>query len=182
MKHALEIRIPPSGNHRNQDRIIIGPGEPNKRGHVCPRCSAKLQARTQTFPTAEYKKFRSETVEAILAKYSKGQFMEPVVVYVWIMGGRGFRENRDWDNTLKCIGDSLVDSGILPIPTGPDLASGNEREGADDVRGIKGWRTYYFTRKEHVDLTKGAAGKADDINARIFVQIIEASTVQPFAL
>lgn len=168
----------PSGNHRNQQRVLVKPAA--KNGQRCPFCKRALQLLVHTFPTEDYKAWAETAKAALQAKYQPGQFKGPVIVCVWLYGGRGFMESRDWDNVQKCVGDALADAGILPSP-GTDK-EGNEREGTDDVRAIKGWRTHYFTRQEHVDITGGAAGKVDTVNARLFVQIIDAQGVEPFRL
>lgn len=187
MKDAVELfgcmtakdtyNLAPSGNHRNQQRVQLQPGPPSGPGQVCPRCKGKLRAWVQTFPTKLYTTWREAAVQAILAKYQPGQFTGPVVVYCWVFGGRGFLESRDWDNVQKCVGDALAEARVLPVPKDAPPLKDKERTGDDDVRSIKGWRTFYLTRQEHVQL---AGGKADSVRARLFVQIIDASAVDPF--
>jgi hypothetical protein len=193
VKDALELRgmtiegkdkptfnLVPSGNHRNQQRVQMQPAPPSGPGQVCPRCKGKLRAWVQTFPTELYTAWTEAAVDSILAKYQPGQFSGPVVVYLWVFGGRGFMESRDWDNVQKCVGDALVAAKVLPVPIdAPALPEGREREGGDDVRSLKGWRTHYLTRTEHVAIT---GGKVDQVQARLFVQIVDAKAVDPFRI
>jgi hypothetical protein len=180
-KEGDKYNLVPSGNHRNQQRVQCQPAPPSQPGQVCPRCKGKLRLWVQTFPTKEYTAWAQRAAKAILQKYQAGQFDGPVVVYLWVFGGRGFIESRDWDNVQKCVGDVLVDTGVLPKP--PPAKKGDEpKDGTDDVRSIKGWRTWYLTRAEHVAITGGAAGKPDNIRARLFVQIVPAQEVKPFRL
>lgn len=160
-KGGETFTLVPSGNDRN--------------------CMAVVRGRIMVYPTKLYKQWRREAKETILTRYSPGQFEEPVVVYAWIYGGRGFMETRDWDNVQKCVGDAMAEAGVLPVPAGPPLKSGEERRGDDDVRSVKGWRTFYFTREEHMALTgQAAARKADSLTARLFIQLVEARKVDPF--
>ena len=171
---AARFRLVPSGNHRNQQRVQLAPGKPSQRGQVCPRCKGRLNAFVQTFPTQEYVQWREAAQAAILARYSGQTFNGPVVVFAWVYGGRGFMESRDWDNVQKCVGDVLTDSGVMPAPGGTDAVAGG-----DDVRSLKGWRTWYLTRGEHAALV---GGKPDQLQARLFVQLVEASKLQPFTV
>lgn len=158
----------PSGNHRNAQRVIKSGGK----------------AIIQTYPTKTYTLWKDNAASVIREKWGTEAFTGPVVGFVWIYGGKGFMESRDWDNVLKCLGDATVDAEILKAPEGlPDLIGGKDRKGGDDVRSIKGWRTWYFTRAEHMAITGGAAArKEDDLVARLFLQIVPASEVKALAL
>lgn len=188
MKEAVELfgvvnesqryNLVPSGNHRNQQRVNIQPAPPSRPGQKCPRCKGSLQAWVHTFPTELYAVWKESAKAALLGKYQPGQFDRPVVVYLWLFGGSGFIESRDWDNVQKCVGDAMAEAGVLPVPAKAEpLSDGRERTGGDDVRSIKGWRTHYLDRAEHAQLV---GGKAKDLQARLFVQIVDAAAVDPF--
>ena len=172
-------RLVPSGNHRNQQRVQMAPAPPSQPGTTCPRCKGKLRAWVQTFPTEFYVQWTEQAVKALLDKYQPGQFTEPVVVCLWVLGGRGFLESRDWDNVQKCVGDALVKADVLPRRLD---SKKQEQAGDDDVRSIKGWRTHYLTRDEHVKLTSGASGRAEIVKARLYVRLVPASMVDPFGI
>lgn len=177
-----KYNLVPSGNHRNQQRVNIAPlpGASAKSGQPCPICKKGLRAWVHTFPTKEYERWTETAILSIRSKYRPGQFTEPVIICAWIFGGDGFMESRDWDNVKKCVGDALVAARVLPVPDGPKLASGNEREGGDDVRSVRGWRTHYLTKEEHAAKI-GALPKSKQ-TARLFVKIVPASEVDPFRI
>lgn len=179
---APKYTLVPSGNHRNQQRVQIAPlpGASAKAGQPCPICKKGLRAWVQTFPTKDYEAWTETAVYCIRSLYKVGQFTEPVIICAWIFGGKGFMESRDWDNVKKCVGDALAAAKVLPVPDGPELKSGNEREGGDDVRSVRGWRTHYLTKEEHAALV--GARKADDLTARLFVKLVPASEVDPFRI
>ena len=193
MKDAVELHgclvgehqtfnLVPSGNHRNQQRVQIQPGQAGQPGPKCPKCRGALRAWVQTFPTPLYETWRDEAATAILAKYQPGQFDGPVVVFAWIFGGKGFMESRDWDNVQKCVGDVLASCGVLPLAgSSSKVAKADDAlGGGDDVRSIKGWRTWYLDRAEHAALT---GQKADSLQSRLFIQLVPASKVaDPFRL
>jgi hypothetical protein len=178
---TLEIAIPPSGNHRNNSRVIVKP--PKGAGNVkCPRCSKGISAFIQMANTKEYKAWREQNAALFSAAYGPHHFRVPVVLCIWIFGGRGFMENSDWDNLTKCIGDAIVDSGVIAPAEGlKPLESGNERRGEDDVRHIRGHFTRFLTRQEHWEkIGSPAQIKPDDLHARVFVKMVPASEVDPF--
>lgn len=183
MKDAIEIYgcltpkdsyiLVPSGNHRNQQRVQMKPASGGGPGQHCPRCKAKLSVWVHTFPTEFYEVWKTAAIKSILRRYKPGEFSGPVVVYAWVFGGSGFMESRDWDNVQKCVGDALAEAEVLPAPKGKAI-------GDDDVRSIKGWRTFYLDRAEHVARVPGA--KTKDVRARLFIQLVDAKLVDPFTV
>jgi hypothetical protein len=175
MKDACEIDIPPSGNHRNSQSVILKPGGAGRR---CPCCKKPLIALVHTFPTDEYTLWRDRMGFKVRGFYKGQKFTEPVVVFTWIFGGKGFRESQDLDNISKPLGDLLIHCDILPDNV---IVSGENRGPDDNVRCIKGLRPWYLTREEHWDLTLGTgASKPSELKARMFLQIVAASKIDPF--
>ena len=110
--------------------------------------------------TTDYTNWREATAWQIAGAFKLKRF-NAVILTVYIFGGRGFAENRDWDNALKCLGDAIKDSGIIPD---------------DDVRGIKFVRTNYLTREEHMAKLGGRGpNSVADLDARCFIHLADAT-------
>lgn len=176
MRDAVEIEIPPSGNHRNVIQTLLMPVVGGKKGNkTCPCCKKSVWVIAKQANTDEYTRWRETAALRLKMKYPDG-FSEPVVVFYWIYGGKGFMERRDHDNAMKCIGDAMKDSGIIRI-----VDASGETKSDDDVRYIKSWRPWYFTREEVMAILKGRGPKkAADLVARCFVHVAPASKVDPF--
>lgn len=148
--------MPPTGNHRNVTEVrVMAPTGGKKGNKRCPRCARDFYAFPHTTNTDKYRTWREATAWEIKANF-KGA--GPLVkVYVRIFGGRGFAESRDLDNLLKCLGDAIADSGVIP---------------SDKAKDLKAWDIAYLDREEHMAaLGSAAPSKPDMLNARCLVRI-----------
>jgi Holliday junction resolvase RusA-like endonuclease len=85
--NTVDLPIPPSTNHLWK--------------------SVHRNGRTRVVLTPEYEAWKSEAV--LLVRTSLARVAHyPVVIRVVVYGGKGWRANRDIDNVLKPILDSLV--------------------------------------------------------------------------
>lgn len=168
---AVRIPIPPSGNHMYGQRVVKRKDGP---GHMVFK-----------YPMPEYLDWLDAALPAIREAF-RG-FEPPVIMVVQLFGGRGFIESRDWDNLQKCLGDAcqfreftdprikgkiktrFYGAGVLPN---------------DNVSRLVGWRTRYYTREEHLSLTKRpiTSSAVSEIEAACLLQIVKPAVILPFEI
>lgn len=172
---AVQIPIPPTGNHRIHESGTVSYPPGNGKGNcVCPRCKTNLFAGTRKYRTKAYENWLEKTGSVIVAHFGslRGHRLK---VTVHIYGGRGvweervvkgvltkklaegFAESRDLDNAIKCLGDCLKECKVI-------------RD--DSVRYIAEWSPRYFTLEEHLAiLGDSRPSRKSDVYAKCYIKV-----------
>lgn len=177
----IEIPTPPTGNHMYDQKVI-----PVGRDRLAARNAAGSRRGPShmviKFPTKEYREWLDAISPILRVRY--GTINQPVIVRVEIFGGNGFFESRDWDNLLKCLGDSfgLREFQDTEARGRPKRPYGSGILSTDSVQLVRGWQTRYYTRDEHLQLLGQERPKNKALlNHRCMLQIV-ACTAPDFAL